>query len=142
MKIVGKYLTISLCLFLLMKMTSCEPENWEVVDCSDCWSNKPDSANLIVNVTINSQNDSVPLTFYKGYVEDGVIDWLDTATTSELYLYSKVGQLYSVKASYKSGEETIIAFDSEKMKTRYEEEKCSSPCYVIKGGIFDLRLLE
>ena len=141
MRVAGKYLLLALGLLLLLKITSCEPENWQNTDCSDCWNYKPDSADLIVNVTINSENDSVPLTFYKGKVEDGVIDWLDTATTTPLYLYSKVGQLYSVMATYKSGNETIIAIDSDKIRTTIGNEDCGSPCYIVKGGELDLKLM-
>jgi hypothetical protein len=141
MRITGKYILVAIGLLFLMKITSCEPENWQAVDCNDCLNFKPDSADLIVQVTLNSENDSIPLTFYKGKVEDGVIDWRDTATSTELYLYSKVGQVYSVKATYKSGNETIIAIDSDKMRTTSGNEDCGSPCYIVKGGNLDLRLM-
>lgn len=142
MRVSGKYVVFALGLLLLLKITSCEPENWQITDCNDCLNFNPDSADLIVELTINSENDSVPLTFYKGEVEDGVIDWLDTATTSPLYLYSKVGQLYSVMATYKSGNETIIAIDSDKMRTTSGDEDCGSPCYIVKGGNLDLKLMD
>jgi hypothetical protein len=125
------------------KFTACEPEDWMLqIDCADCFGYRPDSANLIVNLTINAENDSIPLTFYLGDYEDGVIDWLDTATTEEFLLYSKMDSRYTVRAIYHSGDRIIEAFDSDKMTIYNANEECGSPCYIVKGGIYDLRLLE
>ncbi len=110
------------------------------IDCDECYYNRPDSSDLVVNLTINSENPSVPLVFYKGKVEDGIIEWVDTATTSTLYLLSPVNKFYSVKAVYKSGEKKIIAIDGDKLKTRQVSGVCDRDCWVIYGGILDVRL--
>jgi len=121
----------------------CESEDWVFeVDCLDCYSYMPDSAKLIVYVTIDSENDSVPITFYRGDYEDGEIDWQDTATTDELYLYSEMNRDYTVTATYNSGEKTIVAFDKDEMFLHDAASQCGSPCYIVKGGIFDVRLLK
>jgi len=121
----------------------CEPEDQILeVDCNECFSYEPDSADLIVRLTINGENDSVPLAFYRGPYEKGEVDWQDTATTEEFYLYSEVDREYTVRATYRSGNKTIIAFDSDKMVIQDAGEECGSPCYIVKGGIFDLQLLE
>ena len=132
--------------FLLLvsgNFMSCEPENWVLeVDCNDCYGYAPDSANLIIHLTINAENDSVPLSFYLGDYENGEIDWQDTATNSEFYLYSKINKAYTVTATYKSGEKTIIAFDADEMILYNGKNECGAPCYIVKGGILDLTLLE
>ncbi len=119
----------------------CEPEdvNWQT-DCGECFGSVPDSAKLIVYVTIDARYDSVPLTFYKGDFEEGAIDWQDTATTEEFFLDSEMDRTYTVRATYRSGNETIYAFDSDKMYIYDAAEECGSPCYIVKGGILDLRL--
>lgn len=123
--------------------SGCETEDWNPnVDCFDCYSYKPDSANLIIYLSIDSENDSVPITFYKGKYEDGEIDWQDTATTDELYLYSEINRDYTVTATYKSGEKTLVAFDYDEMYLSDGSAQCGSPCYIVKGGIFDVRLLK
>jgi len=148
MKLSGKRLTTKLLfaaflLFLSGKFTACETEDWTFeVNCNDCYGYKPDSANLIIYVSIDAENDSVPLTFYRGNYEEGKIDWQDTATSDEFYLYSKVNSSYTVRAQYHSGAKVIEAFDEDKMTYYNADEECGSPCYIIKGGIFDLRLLE
>jgi hypothetical protein len=138
-----KLSVIGLLVLLSGKFISCEPEDWMFqVDCADCYGYKPDSANLIIHLSINAENDSVPLTFYRGNFEDGEIDWQDTATTEDFYLYSKINSNYTVRATYRSGSRIIEAFDADKMTLYDGGDECGSPCYIVKGGIFDLRLVE
>ena len=138
-----RLLGLALLLVVSGKFTACEPEDWMLtVDCQDCYSYKPDSADLIVYLSIDALNDSVPLTFYRGSYEEGVIDWQDTATTEEFFLYSEMDRTYTVKATYRSGDQTIIAFDSDKMHIYNGSAECGSPCYVVKGGIFEVQLIE
>jgi len=138
-----KLLGLALLLVVSGKFTACEPEDWMLsVDCQDCNSYKPDSADLIVYLSIDAVNDSVPLTFYRGSYEEGTIDWKDTATSDEFYLYSKMDASYTVRATYRSGDRIIEAFDADHMHLYNAGEECGSPCYIVKGGILDLRLLE
>jgi hypothetical protein len=129
-----------LMLFLTGSYTGCEPEDWILeVNCNDCFGARPDSAKLIVYLTINQENESVPLVFYRGDSK-GEVDWLDTATTPELYLDAKIGTTYTVMAEYKAGSKTILAFDSDEMKISDYGENCGDPCFIVKGGIFDVKL--
>jgi len=138
-----KLLAVALLVLITGKFTACEPEDWMLsVDCNDCYGYAPDSADLIIKLTINAENDSIPLTFYLGDYEDGVIDWQDTATTEEFYLYSKMNSSYTVRATYRSGNRIIEAFDADDMELYNAGQECGSPCYIVKGGIFDLQLLE
>lgn len=142
-KLHTKLLAAALLVLVSGKFTACEPEDWMLsIDCADCYGYAPDSANLIIKLTINAENDSVPLTFYLGDYEDGVIDWQDTATSEEFYLYSKMNSSYTVRATYNSGNKFIEAFDADDMELYNAAEECGSPCYIVKGGIFDVRLLE
>jgi hypothetical protein len=142
-RLLTKLVVATLLVLVLGKFTACEPEDWMLsIDCADCYGYAPDSANLIINLTINTENDSVPLTFYLGNYEDGVIDWQDTATQEEFHLYSKMNSSYTVRATYRSGDRIIEAFDADEMTLKNAKEECGSPCYIVKGGIFDLSLLE
>ena len=127
-------------LFLAGNFAGCEPEDWVGdINCNECFGFQPDSAKLIVYVTIRPEQDSVPLTFYRGD-SMGEVDWLDTATTNEFYLDAEIGATYTVKAEYRSGPTSIIAFDSDKMTLSYHGNDCGYTCYIVKGGIFDVRL--
>jgi len=142
-KLHTKLLVALLLVVVSGKFTACEPEDWMLsVDCGDCYGYAPDSADLIIKLTINAENDSVPLTFYLGDYEEGLIDWQDTATSEEFYLYSKINSSYTVRATYRSGDKYIEAFDADDMELYNANEECGSPCYIVKGGIFDVSLLE
>ena len=134
--------TAMMLLFLAGNFSACEPEDWILeVNCDDCLGFKPDTADLIVYVSIRLEQDSVPLTFYRGDSQ-GEIDWQDTATSEEFKLPSAMGSTYTVRAEYKSGSKTIIAWDDDEMTLDDYGTQCGSPCYIIKGGILDLRLKE
>ena len=123
------------------KFGGCEQEDLDFfIDCDSCLSFYPDSANLVVQVTINDENPFVPLTFYRGDYEDNQVDWVDTTWAETLYLYSEIGRTYSVKATYHQGEQTVVAVDGDKMKVVDGEGECYPPCYYIKGGTLDVRL--
>ncbi len=113
-----------------------------IVDCSECYQQEPDSAELILDFTINEVYDSVPFTIYRGKVEDGNIEFADTATAGTWYVYVPVNKFYSVEAKYKSGNKTIIAIDGEKLRTRLVVDECDRECYVIRDGKYDLKLKE
>jgi hypothetical protein len=135
-------MAMGILLTLTGHFSSCEPEDWlGNVDCNECFGYKPDSAKLIVYLTINGENDSVPLTIFEGET-DGRVDWQDTATSGEFYLDAAVGVTYTVRAEYRSGSRTIVAFDSDRMTLKDYGEECGDPCYIIKGGIFNVQLLE
>jgi hypothetical protein len=135
---------VYLFLFLLIvTFISCERNkqfSLDKFDCSDCYQEKPDSADLTVKVTINNENPRVPLVIYKGKIEDQVIDYIDTAINSDYYLWVKVDEYYSVEAKYKSGNKTIIAVDGDKIKTKKNSTECDETCYRIKGGYINVRL--
>lgn len=141
-KFISKIVIISTFTFII-HVFSCEQNPFIFdVDCDECYFEKPDSADLIVDITINEENPYVPLIFYKGDVEDGNIEWIDTAYSETLYLYSPVDQFYSIKAFYKSGDQTIISVDGDKLKTTQVSDVCDYDCWVIRGGILDVRLTD
>ena len=130
-----------LILLIIIISFSCIKDSFNFnIDCDECYYNRPDSADLVVNITINDENPRVPLVFYKGKIEDGIIEWIDTTSSSTLYLFSPVDKYYSVKAVYNSGDKTIIAIDGDKLKTRQVSGVCDRDCWVIYGGTLDVRL--
>ncbi|MEX0981767.1 MAG: hypothetical protein WD577_11830 [Bacteroidales bacterium] len=140
MKTVTKLLFILLLAFAV-NFSGCEQEDLALnIDCDNCLESVPDSADLIINVTINDENQFVPLTYYVGDYEDGNIDFTDTTYTEERLHYSKVGVNYSVKATYQIKGETVIAIDGDRIRGVDGSGDCYSPCYFIRGGTLDVRL--
>ena len=141
-KLMKRYIPL-IVIFLLVLAFSCEQDPFVFdVNCDECFFYEPDSADLIVDLTINEENPYVPLVFYRGEIEEENIEWIDTAYSETLYLYSPVGENYSIKAFYKSGTQTIIAVDGDKMTTSRVSDVCDYDCWVVRGGILDVRLKE
>jgi len=134
-------------IFLLLVLSavlfvfSCDNDPFVInVDCNECYYDEPDSAYLIVDLTINDENPSVPIVIYRGNVEGEIVEYTDTAYKSTYYLYSPVNEYYSIEAKYKKGDKTIIAIDGDKLKTKHVTDVCDTDCYVIRGGFLDVRL--
>jgi hypothetical protein len=138
--IISKILLLLILAFSI-KFSGCQQEDLDfIVDCDNCLEFKPDSADLIVYVTINDENPFVPLVYYIGNYEDGIIDYRDTARTEEIFLYSKIGVDYTVKATYTKNGKPIVAVDEDKLRIVDGQGDCYSPCYFIRGGTLDVRL--
>jgi len=132
-----------LLLIVSVKFSGCEQEDLDFyVDCDFCLESIPEYDTLWVFVTLNDENSSVPLEFFIGDYEDGQEDWIDTARVSEFFLVSEVGVEYSVKATYKQGDEVIVAIDGDKIRVVDGEGDCYPPCYYTRGGTLDVRLKE
>jgi hypothetical protein len=141
-----RYYTPLIILFLIIasiKFTGCEQEDLDYyIDCDSCLIEIPDWDTLVVQLTINDENPVVPLEFFIGDYENGEVDWIDTARTERFWLTGEVGVEYSVKATYISGDEIILAIDGDKIRIVDGEADCGSPCFYTRGGTMDCRLKE
>ncbi len=110
------------------------------VDCNNCYTEKPDFADLVIDLSINSKYPAVPVIIYTGDVEGNNVLITDTAYVSPYYAYVKVGRKYSVKAEYKSPEKTIYTVNGTRLKTLTVTDACDQSCYVIENEEIDARL--
>jgi hypothetical protein len=120
----------------------CEPEDLYLgVNCLDCIDFQPDSTELIIVVTINDENPYVPLTIFRGNA-GGEVFVQDTTTTEERLIMAAIGETYTVRAEYRAGDKTILAFDSDEMYLSNYGADCGDPCYIVRGGIYNLLLAD
>jgi hypothetical protein len=110
------------------------------VNCSECYTPKPDSAYMTIKFTINKDYKEVPFVLYRGDFEDNQIDWIDTSHTATKDVWVKTDQIYSVKAKYKKGDKTLYAVDGGKVKVLLVTGTCDQDCYVIKGKTLNLEI--
>jgi len=137
-----KFLIVSIIIFFAISF-SCQKGSPTIeVNCSECLNFEPDSAELEVNLTISDEYDSVAyLRFFKGNVESGQISWEGNVYTPLFYHLVPVDEYYSVEATYKNkAGKTIIAIDGDKMVSRYIADACDTECWIIKGGLLNVRL--
>lgn len=137
---VNSYIKAILVFVLIALAGACNEYLGSTVDCDDCWGFKPDSADLLIYLTVNQDHPEVPIVIYRGNFEDGQVDWVDTARESTYTLYSAVDQYYSVTAEYKVDGKTIIAVDGDVMKAKDATSSCEFECWIITDGEFSLQL--
>ena len=125
---------------LFLMVFACNEYLGPVVDCDECFDYEPDSADLLIYVTLNNENPEVPIKLYRGNVEQGKEDWVDTISESPFHLWSAVDQFYSITAEYTVGDKKIVAVDGDMMKVKHVSESCDYECWIIKGGYLKVEL--
>jgi hypothetical protein len=140
-----RLLTILSVVIFFVLLFSCG-KDFNLVDCSSCLDDEPKEEYLLIKITISEENDSIPLIWYRGRIEDNVVEWVDTATYAQhgdgdIELWTKVNQYYSVKAFYKTKDgRTIVAVDGDKFVAKDVTDACDSQCWILKGDVLDVRL--
>lgn len=128
---------LSVCLVFI----SCKEKLFTAdVNCSDCYTPKPDSAYLTMKFTISDEYKEVPFVLYRGDFEDNQVDWIDTARTASKDIWVRTDQKYSVKAKYKKGDKTLFAVDGGKVRVLLVTDACDQECYVIKDETLNLEI--
>ncbi|MFC2087105.1 hypothetical protein ACFLSA_02955 [Bacteroidota bacterium] len=127
---------------IILILTYCERElRWELItDCDECYLEEPDYEALVINLTKNSQNDSILVTVFSGTIEKKDTVFFGYIDTTILYVDVPLNKYYSAIATYKNGEEIVMVYDGDRIKTKYKGEACDKPCYVVRGGYLDLRI--
>jgi hypothetical protein len=125
---------------LILMVFACNEYLGPVVDCSECFDYEPDTADLIIYVTLNDENPEVPIVLYRENVERNLVDWVDTVRESPYHLPSAVDQFYSVTAEYNVGGKKVVAIDGDKMKVKHVSESCDFECWIITGGYLKVEL--
>lgn len=126
--------------FIFISCERYDPLNLGDVDCYDCYTEKPEWVRLNVKLTINSENQSVPLVIFVGNIEDADTNWIDISYTEDYWVDVKPNRYYSVTARYKDGNKIIYAVDGDKIKLKHTDDSCDEPCYYSTGGYIDVQL--
>ena len=104
--------------FILFSCERKEPLNNGAFNCAECYRDKPEWGPLNVILTINQENQYVPLTVYVGNIEDTIVDYVDTAYLKDYWVDVEPDRYYSVKAEYKHGLLLVSLGKAEKSKPR------------------------
>lgn len=110
------------------------------VNCDECDPNKPDSAVLYIDVTINDRYPAVPLVLYREEYENNKVDWVDTSDMSDYWIWVAVDQEYSVKVEYAYDSDTIYVIDATELKAKRVSEECGDACWVVVHDRIDASL--
>jgi hypothetical protein len=136
----SKYLLIGL-MAVFMSLASCKDktENCTQWDYERCNTIKPSRYTAKVNLTINSENPSTIVRLYEGNWEDNRLISQDIVKLRQFWYTLDVEKYYSVTATYRKGNTTIVAIDGGEVKvTSYQA--CELTCYEVKKIEFDLKI--
>jgi hypothetical protein len=146
----GKNLLIAfvLCVSMMLLAIACENGTPRDNACEPCLSAAPDSGDLIINFSINSQHIKVPFTVFRGDFEDGKVVLHDTAFVNEVSLFLSSDQYYSVVAEYQQQGTSTRVVDGAKIKKR--KRQCPDPdnaestisCWYAEPGKINATIIE
>lgn len=118
---------------------SCEDSTF-IVDCDKCYKSISQDVNLELKITIDESNQYVPITLYRGKIDNGEIILEDTTSLTNYYKSVVVGQYYSAVARYTHNGRVIYVVDGRELKIKLEKSACNEACYTIHGSVLDLRI--
>ena len=125
---------------IFIPLNSCEDMIERLsVDCSNCYTQKPDYFDVELRITIEDGNNKIPVTVYYGSYEDGNVAASDTAISESLKFNLPVDEDYSFKATYKKDGVNYYVINGTKLRARADYESCDETCYYITGDYVDMR---
>lgn len=127
---------------ILITAISCNPEEWQTIDCSECYAEKPEFAEINVKLSISNLNPSVIIRVYSGRFEEEKLILTDTTNMETWTAILPVDEYYSLTATYKSQNNyfNVTAIDGGMVRTQRIRATCDDPCWVTKGNNFNLKL--
>ena len=130
-------------LFFSVVIISCNDLSTDVdcstYDYSDCITIEPTDGEMYLKLTINNDNKSIPVAFYRGKLEDNALLFYDTLTKEYFDTLLPVGNYYTVTAEYLKEGKKIIAIDGDNI-TKKRSNVCDSVCWEVVAGNVYLRL--
>jgi hypothetical protein len=131
---------IALLIASLLTLPACKESTILFPKCSECYTQRPDFDGIVLKITINQENQRVPLAFYRGPFENGNIEFRDTARISEQDFTLQTDVNYTIVAMYRKDARTYYVISGAKLSTHYDESSCSEACYFVTGKTADLRI--
>jgi hypothetical protein len=130
-----------LLLFSVLVIVSCEDKNFESNNDPYvyCDTIEPFVGYVQIKLTVNQENQKIPLIIYRGEIDDNDVVYIDTISVSYYEIELPVDEYYSAKAEYHSGDKTIYAIDGDKLSKSYNVIG-DSTCWTIKKAKLDLNL--
>lgn len=110
------------------------------VDCADCYPFRPAEEQVTLQLTMNEVNREIPLVIYRDNIDNGFVEFRDTATASTHYIWLATEQEYAVKAVYRKDGETVHAIDGCELEMEKISSQCDTICWFVRDKQLDLRL--
>lgn len=111
------------------------------VNCYECYVDFPETGYLVIDFTIDAENKHIPITVFSGKLDRSPIVFQAQCDTTPLFIEVPMNALYSVKAGYKHGNDSVYAIDNAKFEAKLVVGLCTDDCWIITGGEYNVRLV-
>jgi hypothetical protein len=128
---------LSIALLLPSFLSGCE-DSYIVI--GDCFTERPEEAEIEISLTINDDNRIVPINIYYGKIESDSIIYNDTCQVEKVHVWLPVDHYYTVVAKYKSGSRIIRAVDGRKLRIVKSTQEDGSDCFKVQGDKLNVKL--
>lgn len=121
---------------IIVSLIGCDNDR----DCAErlnCLPVRPVNGDLLIKLTLNSENREVPITIYRGDYEDKNIFTEFIASDENTRVIVPLDTRLTVAAEYKQAGKKIIAIDHARVTTDWYD--CSD-CYEIEEGVVNVRI--
>ncbi|HEX3007416.1 MAG TPA: hypothetical protein VHO90_07350 [Bacteroidales bacterium] len=127
---------------LVLGLLSCGDEYMlDDVDCSECYTPKPEYGPVTVSLTSNAENKRIPVKVFKGKYEERYLkDYssavvVDTVNDASSVTYDlPVNEYYSVEVEYMKDGKKVLVVDGDKLKMYKVSDNCDETCWIFRGG--------
>lgn len=106
-------------------------EDWNINE--KCLSEKPETGDIYVNVSINNNIKSVPIEIRLNNYHSGQLIIRDTLTTTEKVYEVEVNNYYVVSAEYVKDKIKTTSIDGGKVSTRKVTNEDGSECWNLRN---------
>lgn len=136
-----KYLIVFLFATFAVLM-SCEKTSNACDENKVCYTQKPDSLYIELQLSESPDNQPIDVNFYIGNVDDGELYYSFQTNNTTEYFLMPVNQRYSAEAFYHSDDINTVAVDGDQLEAEYFMN-CDVKCYKWEDDlVFDLKLKE
>jgi hypothetical protein len=138
-----KYLAIGVFFSIVVFFLACDEKIFTSdVNCEECYSDKPDSIDLIIHITLNDQFSEIPVLLYQGDIDNGIL--IDTffCFADPATIIVEANNKYSARAIYQTDDRTVMVVDGTKgdRQLRKVSSQCDVPCWIIEDDELKLKL--
>lgn len=139
-----KIKVISSLLILAIFLSTCAGNQWGETE-EDCENFNINSCETVrpafgkLKIKLSYINSGVPITIYRGYVEDSSVVYSAIISASSIEIEMPVNYKYSVSARYMQNGKIIQAIDGTEIE-RKSTIQCEYTCWEVTGGEINVEL--
>jgi hypothetical protein len=132
-----KIISGTLIFLLMVILFSCEGIDL-FINCSECTTEEPEIVYL--DITVDARAGGSLISIYEGNLEDSVLYFRFMTYSKSAYYKVPLNRMLTLTARYQVDGNTYLAVNSVTPRVKYEEDRCTDPCYIIYDKSVDLKL--